>query len=169
MARLEADVPTYCLIAPRSDQLARLAVDLVAEVTAGAKPVHAVQLPEQRRPESAHRLHMPSGRLALKFRPFVDSPLWSAAGKRDRHTTIPGDLGMIRFEIEVERAGQKSLLWAEDVAPFYGPEWWEDRVVPLAGLNDEEVTLIFRSFHVDGIGDHRIWPGYQDISVVRMP
>ena len=168
-ARLESNIPTYCLIAPRSDQLARLAIDLVAEITADAEQIEALELQGQYRPESTYRLQMPSGKLVLKFKPVVASPLWSAAGKRDRHTMIPGDLGMIRFEIEVEKAGQKRLLWAEDVAPFYGPPWWDHRIVPLADLTEEEITLVFRSHHINGIGDHRIQLGYEDISIVRLP
>ena len=169
LVRLESGVPTYCLIAPRSDQLARLVIDLVAEITVDAAPVHGLRLDPQDQPETTYRVRLPSGRLALKFKPVVASPLWSRAGKWDRHTTIPGDLSPIRFEITAGEAGQKRVLWSEEVAPFYGPAWWEHRIVPLADLNGETATLTFKSVFIDGIRDHRIRPGYQDITILRMP
>lgn len=169
LAKLDSSVPTFCLIAPRSDQLTRLSIDLMHRIGDDAERIEVIELPAEYRPDRTVQCQIPYGKVALKFKPAIESALWMPAGRLNRHTPIPGDLGMVHFEIEVESEGRRQVLWAEDVPPFYGPPWWDYRILPVEDLAGTKLTFHFKSRHVNGVSDHRIRLGFKEISLVRLP
>ena len=69
--------------------------------------------------------------------------------------TMPNDLDLVRYQIDVERDGERTLLWHEDIPPFCsnargGRPWWQDRVISIADLAGHGVTFHFTAEHVDG-------------------
>jgi hypothetical protein len=136
--------PTFCLIAPRPEQLARLAIDLSAAVTRQAQDTGA-DYPDAKWGDHSIDATVPAGRAVLRFRPLL---------KTVGGTTMPNDLDFVRYEIHAERDGTRTLLWREDIPPFVslvGPAgWWGDRVVSVADLAGSKVTLHFAARHKDG-------------------
>jgi len=136
--------PTFCLIAPRPEQLARLAINLVSETLQKAHDT----ITDHPAPKWNHHsitVAVPADQPVLRFR-----PLMKLAGA----ITMPNDLDLVRYEIRAERDGEQTLLWREDIPPFRtvgGPAgWWEDRIVSVADLAGQEVTFHFAAGHIDG-------------------
>jgi hypothetical protein len=169
----ESKPPTYCLIAPRPEQLAKLSIELASRLLAGQRP-HAEPDPKGTVSKKlTFKAKIPAGRPVLRFQPVV--------GHRG-HVALPGDLAMIRFQIDarldVEAAGRPTRLWREDVPPFCSPRWtgapgslpstawWRDRVVSLADLAGREVTFHLTAQHVDGRGHPQLTIGWQRVAVM---
>jgi hypothetical protein len=161
--------PTFCLIAPRPEQLAKLSIDLAARLLADQR-LHTE--PQPRRPvvkNATFRTKVPVGRPVLRFRPVV--------GHRG-HMALPGDLAMIRFQIDAETDGKRTCLWREDIPPFCSPNWtgalaslpstawWQDRAISLADLAGREVTFHLTAGHVDGRGHPQLTVGWQRVAVM---
>lgn len=136
--------PTFVLIAPRPEQLARLAINLSTAISRGARVSDAVE-GEPRWSEHSMTVAVPPGRAVLRFR-----PLMKLAGA----VTMPGDLDLVHYEIQAEVDGTRTRLWQEDIPPFFSRTgdagWWGDRIVSLAGLDGRKVTLRFSAAHKDG-------------------
>jgi hypothetical protein len=139
-----AKPPTFCLIAPRPEQLARLAIELVPKVTAKATAA-GTDNPEPQWASHSMPVSVPAGQPILRFRPLM---------KLVGALVMPGDLDLVRYEIHAERNGQQTLLWREDIPPFCSFResggWWDDRVISIADLAGQEVTFHFTAAHVDG-------------------
>jgi hypothetical protein len=165
----EGKPTTFCLIAPRPEQLARLSIELAARLLAGQR-LHAE--PEHKAPvvtRATFRANVPAGRPVLRFRPVV--------GHRG-HMALPADLTMIRFQIDAEADGERTCLWREDIPPFCSPRWtgapgslpstawWQDRVVSLADLAGREVTFHLTAEHADGPGHPQLTIGWQRVAVM---
>jgi len=71
--------------------------------------------------------------------------------------TMPNDLSPVRYEIHAERDGRQVLLWHETIPPFCSvvgqAGWWGDRLVSVADLAGQQVTLRFSAKHTDGRAD----------------
>ena len=136
--------PTFCLIAPRPEQLARLAINLVSEALQEAKPV-GTDYPDPQWDARSIAGAVPANRPVLRFRPLM---------KTVGAITMPNDLDLVRYEIHLERDGERTLLWNEDIAPFCTVAgeagWWGDRIISIADLAGQEATFHFTAGHRDG-------------------
>jgi len=140
-----AKPPTFCLVAPRPEQLARLAINLVPKVTAKATAV-GTDDPKPQWMSHSMTVSVPAGQPILRFRPLM---------KLVGAIVMPGDLDLVRYEIHAERNSRRTiLLWREDVPPFCSFRdrggWWDDRIISVADLAGQEVTFHFTAAHVDG-------------------
>ncbi|MHC4445004.1 MAG: alpha-amylase family protein [Planctomycetota bacterium] len=153
-------IPTFCLIAPRPEQLARLAIDLVSQLSAGAKPI-ARYKPQKNQPRNqlSFTVKVPAGKPVLSFHPIL-----SGGGG----LPIPANLEMIRFEIHAEKQGKKIPMWNEDIPPFCGPQWWQDRLLSLANLAGQDLTLHLRAAHLDGQSHPQVTIGFKNVSVIDL-
>ncbi|HUT94077.1 MAG TPA: hypothetical protein VMY37_31735 [Thermoguttaceae bacterium] len=167
-----AGPPTYCLIAPRPEQLARLSIDLTARLLKGAKTLIEPAAPEPVWQAHSFELEVPPGRPALCFQPVV---------RQFGHVPLAGDLAMIRFQIEVEQSGKRRTIWAEEIPPFAAPgrgpvptsfggmQWWRDRVISIADLAGKRVRLHVSASPADGRPHPQLEIGYDRFSVVAFP
>ena len=136
--------PTFCLIAPRPEQLARLDINLVSEVVQEAHDI-GTNNPDPMWEEASITVTVPAGQSVLRFRPRM---------KMVGAITMPHDLDLVRYEIHAERDGKRTRLWREDIPPFSSlvgeAGWWGDRIVSVADLAGPEVTFHFTARHMDG-------------------
>ena len=173
VAQLDAaGPPTYCLIAPRPEQLARLSIDLTVRLLEGAKTLVEPEVPEPVWQAHSFELEVPPGRPALRFHPVV---------RQFGHVPLPGDLAMIRFQIEVEQAGKRRTIWAEEIPPFAAPgrgpvptsfggmQWWRDRVISIADLAGKRVQFHVSASPADGRRHPQLEIGYDRLAVVAFP
>ena len=173
VARLDGDgPPTYCLIAPRPEQLARLSIDLTARLLAGAKTLVEPESPEPVWQEHSFELDVPPGSPALRFNPVV---------RQFGHVALPGDLAMIRFQIEAEQSGERTVIWSEEIPPFAAPgrgpvptsfggmQWWRDRLISIADLASKRVQLHLSASPTDARRHPQLEIGYDRFAVVAVP
>jgi len=110
MAELEGDGPrTFCLIAPRPEQLARLAINLVSTVVADTRETAAGSA-DAAMDSCSLAVSASAGQTMLRFQ-----PLMRIVGA----ITGPGDLSLVRYEIRAEKDGEEKLLWRRGYPPFY--------------------------------------------------
>lgn len=160
VAKLPGSTSTYCLIAPRPEQLAELAKELASQFAAGRQVYKAK---EQRgvSPELAFSVKVPSSdKPTLSFKPVI---------KRKYRRPLPSDLEMIRFEIHAEHNGRRSLSWSQDIPPFVsGAEpWWRDRFVPVQDLAGKDVTFHLTSKFTDNRTGVDLEFGFSDVSILK--
>jgi len=148
-APLAAELPgitpnTFCLIAPRPEQLARLSINLSAALAEKAQPMD-LDRPGARWNDHSITATVPARQAVLRFR-----PLMRTVGA----ITMPGDLDFVRYEIHAQRDGKQTLLWREDIPPFFSRNgntgWWGDRLISVADLAGQNVTFHFSAAHKDG-------------------
>ena len=168
-AAMPGDGPaTFCLLGPRPEQLARLANDLTSELL---KEQQATATPDPAGPGPqrtfSFEVDLPREQPLLRFLPVI---------RQHGHMPVPGDLEMVRFRIEIERGGKRSLLWQEDIPPFASPghgpdpdsfdgtQWWEDRVVSVADFAGDAVKLHFTADHIDGRGHPQVAIGFSRVA-----
>ena len=159
----DAKPPTFCLIAPRPEQLARLAINLVSAVEENAKTLAEAKMPKHPKPALAFATDVPAGCTALRFRPVM-----RAGG----HVPIPGDVAMLRYQIDVERGGKRKTLWSEHIPPFYtmgDRPWWKDRLVSVAGLAGEKVTFHLTVKAFRGEIHPRFTVGFDRVALLGLP
>ena len=125
--------PTYCLVAPRPEQLARLSIDLTEALLEQAETLAKPPVPEHVWLAHSFAVDVPSGKPMLRFEPVV---------RQFRHMVLPGDLEMVRFQIEAERDGERTVVWREEIRRFAavrgrtgpvpcrsgGMQWWREPV-----------------------------------------
>jgi len=153
-----ADIPTYCLIAPRPEQLAELAKELASSFSSRQQRYWAKQQNDIS-PELFFSVTVPSsGKPVLSFEPVIG---WQ--GK-----PLSADLELIRFEVYASHDGKRELLWSEDVPPFlrWGEPWWRGRFVPLADLAGKNVTFHLKSGFVDKRLGVKMTVGFRRVSVL---
>jgi len=152
---------TFCLVAPRPEQLARLAIDLVARITEGSVEIAGSEASTGQGPEREinFAVRVPPGRPVLRFKPVV---------RQRGHVPVPGDLEIIRFEIRTGDEQGRALLWREDIPPFCGPQWWDDRVISLAEFAGRDITVHLSAAHVDGRSHPQVAIGYEGVSVLEL-
>jgi len=151
--------PSFCLIAPRPEQLARLAMGLVSMVLDGAEARGKPTGVKDVSPDIAFDATIPRERAVLRFRPVV---------QYRGHVPLPGDMEMIRFQVHVERDGQRTVLWGDNVPPFCctpGAQWWQDRVVTLEDFAGQSISLHLTAAHVDGRGHGRLTIGFDRVAI----
>ncbi len=165
----EATPPTYCLIAPRPEQLARLSIDLTARFLDGTTALVEPVAPKPVWQAYSFELEVPEGRPVLRFNPVV---------RQFSHVALPGDLAMIRFQIEVEQEGKRRPIWSEDIPPFAAPgrgpvpasfggmQWWRDRVISIADLAGKQVRFHVSAAPTDGRHHPKLEIGYDRLTVV---
>lgn len=148
IARLPgSETPTFCLIAPRPDQLAKLAEDLTAATLAAkAEVAHSVEIP---RPVSDYLLKaaIPADSPLLRFRPQIQAPQMSV----EDSAAAP----IVRFSITAEEGGKSTLLWHNGIAPYHHwarkesgtPPWLQSptRTISLADQAGKRISLHFRA------------------------
>jgi hypothetical protein len=136
--------PAFCLIAPRPEQLVRLAMNLASAAAQKARPAGS-EHPDAQWDNPAVTASVPAGRPVLRFRPLM---------KLVGAFAMPNDLSLVRYEINAERDGKRTLVWREDIPPFCTFRgqgvWWGDRIVSVADLAGQNVTFHFTAAHVDG-------------------
>lgn len=169
IARLPASgKPTFCLIAPRPDQLAKLAEHLTAKtLAANAEVAHSVDIA---RPVSDYPLEaaVPAGSPVLRFRPQIQAPQMSV----EDSAAAP----IIRFSITAEEGGKSTLLWRDGIAPYHHwarkeastPPWLQSptRVISLAYLAGKNVSLHFRADLPQGT-ELPIRSGFTEIAIMN--
>lgn len=175
-APLAASLPetqprAFCLIAPRPEQLARLATNLTSALLEDAEPVATAEIAEPVDREVSFQVNVPAGRTALQFVPVVS---------QHGHVTVPGDLQVIRFQIEAECDGKRIVLWSQEVPPFCGPrrvgdkdlfastQWWRDRVVSVSDFAGKNVTFHLTAKHIDGRGHPQLTIGFSRVMLVGL-
>ncbi len=135
---------TFCLIAPRPEQLARLAINLVSATLQEAHDT-GTDYPDPKWGGHAITVAVQDGRQVLRFRPLM---------KGVENAVMPNDLDLVRYEIHVERDGERTLLWREDIPPFSAVagdvRWWDDRIIPVADFAGRNVTFHFSAVPKDG-------------------
>ncbi|GMU20906.1 MAG: hypothetical protein AMXMBFR13_10020 [Phycisphaerae bacterium] len=159
----ESKPPTFCLIAPRPEQLARLAINLSAALGKSGKIAGAEDADTRWTPHSV-TAEVPSGRAVLRFRPLM---------RMTGATPMPNDLSRVRYEIAVERDGKREPIWQEEIAPFFShvgqAGWWEDRLVSIADLAGQTVSFHFTARHTDGRTEPPMAVGgFERIAVLRL-
>ena len=161
VARLDgAGPPTYCLVAPRPEQLASLSVDLTARLLDQTKTLVEIAGPEPVWRTHSFELEVPEGKPVLRFHPVV---------RQSGHVPLPGDLAMIRFRIEVEQADERRPIWAEEIPPFAslgGNGWWRDRVISIADLAGKRVRFDVFAGEADGREHPQLQIGYDRVALV---
>ena len=168
-AALPADgAPTFCLIAPRPEQLAQIPINLTSTVLSRAREATSPETSEQVSQALSFQADVPKGRPMLRLLPVV---------AQRGHVPVPGTLAMIRFCVEAETDKERTLVWQEDVPPFASPgrgpdpasfagaPWWQDRVVSLADLAGRKVTFHLSARHVDGRGHPQLSIGFSRVAV----
>ena len=156
------DSPSFCLIAPRPEQLARLAMALTSEVLAGAQVHGDPTAAKGVSSDVAVAATTLRERAVLRFRPVV---------QYRGHVPLPGDMETIRFQVHAELEGQRTLLWRDDVPPFCctpGAQWWQDRVVSLADFAGQSIRLHLTAAHVDGRGHERLAIGFDRVAILAL-
>ena len=136
-------VPTYCLIAPRPEQLARLAVNLAAVVVGETEWQDAGKV-DDRFSEQTVVLQVPAKHPVLRFRPLQ---------RQVGALTAPSHLSHVIYEVYAEADGQRTLIWREDVPPLVtltgASAWWQDRVVAIPELAGQSVEFQFTAAHLE--------------------
>ena len=161
-------IPTFCLIAPRPDQLAKLGESLTGTVLADkTKLVHSANASTLVNDYSL-KVVLPEGEPVLKFRPLIQAPQMSV----EDSAAAP----IIRFNIMAEAEGKQTLLWQDGIAPYHfwtrkeasTAPWLQSptRLISLSDLANKEVTLHFRASSVE----ERALPfksGFLDIAIME--
>lgn len=161
-ARLsERRTPTFCLIAPRPEQLEQLSHFLVSDVLSGASRVTRSSR-KQAAGSVEFSAEIPdSNRAALYFQSVVH---------RIFRQPLPSDLDFIRFEVRAEAEGRRQLIWTRNVPPFIkregGPELPEDHVISVADLAGKRVNFSLTADFVDGRKGVRMNIGFRDMGVL---
>ena len=131
----DSEHPAFCFLAPRPEQLARLAVNLVSAITARAQIDAIPEAPQRPSTEVTFTVNVPPGNTALRFRPIM---------RTDGRLPIPGDVDRYRYRVEVENDGRREVIWHEDIPPFHAlgnRTWWDDRLVSTADLGGRNRTF----------------------------
>jgi len=153
-APLVAALPdfTICLIAPRPEQLARLGIRLAADRLAAARTVWTLEETKELRSKIEFDAAIPTGRPVLRFRP---------TNRRSPNVCpIPEDLDLIRYTIT---AGNRTL-WDEEVPPFLGQPWWDDRLISLAEFAGQTVR-----FNLTATGSSPMYAvGFDHVAIVAL-
>jgi hypothetical protein len=134
--------PTFCLLAPRPEQLARLAVRLALDRLAAAQEVATPANADEIRPVIEFDAVVPERRPVLRFRPWYRRVANSCP--------IPEDLDLIRYTIRAQVGQNEIPLWEEHVPPILGWPWWDDRVLSLADLAGQTVRFKLGAGYRDG-------------------
>ncbi len=159
--------PTFCLIAPRPDQLAKLAEYLTrtaladkAEVAYSADTLKLVN-------DYSFKAVIPAGAPALRFRPLIQAPQMSV----EDSAAAP----IIRFRITAEEDGKYTLLWQDGVAPYHfwarkeatTAPWLQSptRLISLSDLAKRDVTLHFQAHSAKG-SKSPIKSGFLEIAIM---
>jgi len=164
-APLVAELPgggpcTFCLIAPRPEQLARLATDLTEGILDGATQVVAADSPDEISQSVRLKGEVPRERPVLRFCPVV--------GKY-RNLPLPGGLEAIRFQIEAESEDRRSVVWRCEFPPMPGKApWWEDWVVSVADFAGQDVTFCLTAQQIDGQDHPRLPIGYREVALLGL-
>ena len=148
---------TILFVAPRPEQLARLAINLAGRCQDERRMSLDVG-PEQPSCDLRVETEIPTGRPVLRFRPATE------VIPCDR--SLPPDMAPLRFEVRVEGPRSDDLLWREDVPPFIGPPWWGDRVISLARLAGRTVRLRFTARPSAGKMNPILMAGFDRIAVL---
>lgn len=168
VAKLESGaIPTYCLIAPRSEQLQQLATDLHAKLTK-----NAVVLRRMQGGRIASKIQSPldltSERVALRFQPMI-------VAAKDKHVPYDmedyGDISMVRYEITVTNGEEKKRVWTEERAPFltYRAGQLQERLLSLNGLSRGGASTIdLKAEFVDGNQYEDIAIGFRNVEFVEL-
>ncbi len=166
LAMGRGDRPVYGLVAPRPEQLARLAIDLTAAILKDARALapEAPEAPGAVWEDSSLTVRVPAERGVLRFRPLM---------KLQGALVMPNDLSLVRYEIRAAADGAERLIWSEEIPPFATRAgdggWWQDRVVSLSDLADREVTFQLSAKHVDGRDhDPRAVGGFDRVAVMQL-
>lgn len=157
----DGHLPSFCLAAPRPEQLARLAMDLTSMVLDGAEVRGEPAAVKRVSPDIAFAATIPRERPTLRFRPVV---------QYHGHVPLPGDMQMVRFQVHAEQDGQRTPLWSEDLPPFCsapGAQWWRDRAISIADFAGQSTRLRLTAAHVDGRGHERLTIGFDRVAVLR--
>jgi hypothetical protein len=157
------DVPTYALVAPRPEQLARLAINATSEILADAWVSNAPS-PKPVWEDLSLTSKVPAERSILRFRPLM---------KLQGALVMPNELSHVRYEIRASVDGADRLVWSEDIPPFETRAgdggWWQDRVISIADFAGRDVTFRFIARHVDGREqDPRAVGGFDRIAVMQL-
>jgi len=156
-----ADRPTYCLIAPRPEQLAELAKDW-ASAFSKRKQVHRAGDRADVSSDLTLSVTVPSSDSpTLSFKPIV---------KRKYRRPLPHDLDLIRFEVHAECNGKTQLLWSEDIPPFVisAEPWWRDRFVPIREFAGKNVTFHLTSRLIDNRVETDLATGFAGVSILTV-
>ena len=158
----DSEPPSYCLVGPRPEHLARLNTDLVGEVLARHPGVAAGTALQGISPTFSLAVNVPAAGPLLRFRPVVQL-------KPGEHCVVPSGLATVELAISAELDGETQCLWQERVPPFVGPAWWQDRVIPLDDLAGREVVLHFQADHLNRRGHPLLQIGFELSVEVRQP
>ncbi len=154
------ETPTYCLIAPRPEQLAELAKDMASKFVRRRQADRKKDQPGAAS-DVTFSVTVPScGKPTLSFKPVI---------KRKYRRPLPGDLKMIRFEVHAEYNGGKRLLWSREIPPFVSSAepWWRERFVPIPDLAGEEVTFHLTSKFTDNRTGVDMTFGFSDVAILK--
>ena len=157
--------PTYALIAPRPEHLARLAINLARALLGAARGKQEVADHQEIATSFSFRTTLPEGAPALCFRPLVQETFGQ---KMTHHYYLPEDMQLVRFTLRAETGSEERLVWQQDVAPFYGPQWWQERIVSVADLAGKDVIFRFSAAHVEGKGHALFTFGFDGLSIVEL-
>jgi len=155
-----SDRPTYCLIAPRPEQLAELAKELASGFSS-RRQVYWTREQVDVSSDLSFSVTVPSsGRPTLSFKPVI---------RRQYRRPLPSDLEMIRFEIHADHNGKRRLLWSQDIPPFViaGEPWWQDRFVPIKDLAGKKVTFHLTSRFIDNRTGVDLKFGFGEVSILK--
>jgi hypothetical protein len=149
IARLDGqDKPTFCLIAPRPDQLAKLAEHLTRTVLADKAEGAQSSDPSKLVNDYSFKAVIPAGLPVLRFRPVIQAPQMSV----EDSAAAP----IVRFSITAEEEDKRTLLWQDGVAPYHdwgakSALWLQSptRLISLSDLASKEVTLHFQAYSAE--------------------
>jgi hypothetical protein len=145
--------PTFCLIAPRPDQLAKLAEHLTRTFLVDkARVVHSADT-KKIVSDYSFKVVIPAGEPFLRFRPLIKAPPLMSI---EESAAAP----IVHFRIIAEEDGKSTLLWQDGIAPYHywarkeatTPPWLQSptRLISLSDLANKDITLHFRAHSAKG-------------------
>lgn len=151
--------PTFALLAPRPEQLARLGICLTAGFIREGRAVSVASTGKDPLARVEFVAVIPEARPALRFRP--------ALRRMFNSCPVPEDLDLVRLLVRAHDGARTVELWEEEFPPFLGPAWWDDRLISLGDLAGKSVRLILAAAHRDGRTTPMLAVGYDRAAVME--
>jgi hypothetical protein len=166
-APLVAELPnvqpsTYCLVAPRPEQLAKLAADLASALLTPMVERAAPPGASGMQQRLAFAAAVPAGRPVLRFRPTM---------RAQTDLPLPSDLSLVRFQIHVSDGDERRLLWTDDLPPVIHLDpnrYFPDRFLSVSDLSGREVRFEFSAGFADGRDGVKLAVGFDRIALLAM-
>lgn len=169
VARLDSSpAPTFCLVAPRPDQLDQLVAEFQEALAEKVDALPEAEGVAKRTPAVTLAIPSAGNGIALRFQPAI---VWTKATYLPYSDKEYGDVSQVRFSVTAVQDGRERLLWSEDRAPFLTNQFaryiqLRERILSLEDIAGDGVKLELRAEFLDGKDYPDLDIGFQKVDFV---